>query len=239
MRSGGLCRGTPSWPAVRSLIQRMRSVRIASVALLATLPALSDGEQGAVRMAPLRATLRAAPAGPVPAPAWLERTVCDRGVELGEACAEVALAVAQEAKLAGLDPVLMLAVIEVESAWDPDAVSNRDAHGLMQLRRPTLADEAADGQLPSTDPRDPLVNVRAGIRYYGRLLARFRDPELALVAYNAGPNRLAGYLQAERGVPERFWDYPRRVHRAERRLRARLAAPAQLVAVAERPARVE
>jgi len=210
------------------------SLRIGCLALLAAIPALSDGEAGALRTAvPLRATLRAAPARSAPAPAWLERTVCDRGVELGEACAEVALAVAEEAKLAGLDPVLMLAVIEVESAWDPDAVSNRDAHGLMQLRHPTLADEAAGGQLPSTDAHDPRINVRAGIRYYRRLLERFRDPELALVAYNAGPNRLAAYLAAERGVPERFWDYPRRIHRAERRLRARLAVPPQMVAVAE------
>ncbi len=216
----------------------MTSIRIAAAALLAALPALSDGEPGAVPVAvPLRATLRVAPAGP--APAWLERTVCDRGVELGEKCAEVALAVAQEAKLAGVDPVLMLAVIQVESAWDPHAVSNRDAHGLMQLRHPTLADEAADGQLPSTNAHDPLVNVRAGIRYYGRLLERFRDPELALVAYNAGPNRLAAYVRGERGVPERFWDYPRRVHRAERRLRARLAAPAQVVAVLEGAAAAE
>ncbi len=213
----------------------MRTLRVALASLLATVPVLSGGgmSAGDARVpVPLRATLRAAPAGP--APAWLERTVCDRGAELGQACAEVARAVSQEARAAGLDPLLMLAVIEVESGWDPDAVSNRDAHGLMQLRPPTLADEAADGQLPSTNAHDPLINVRAGIRYYSRLVERFHDPELALVAYNAGPNRLAAYLQAERGVPERFWDYPRRIHRAERRLRARLAAPAQMVAAAER-----
>ena len=165
--------------------------------------------------------------------------MCDRAAELGEACAEVAHAVGQEAQLAGLDPVLMLAMIEVESAWDPDAVSNRDAHGLMQLRPPALADEAAGGQLPSANAHDPLVNVRAGIRYYARLLQRFQDRDLALVAYNAGPNRLAAYLRAEAGVPDRFWDYPRRIHRAERRLRARLAAPVQLVAVAEGGAAAE
>jgi len=215
----------------------MSTLRLALAALLTTLPALSGGGAPAgeaVRIpVPLRATLREAPAGP--APAWLERTVCDRGAELGPACAEVALAVAQEAGAAGMDPLVVLAVIEVESGWDPDAVSNRDAHGLMQLRPPTLADEAADGQLPSTNAHDPQVNVRAGIRYFSRLVERFHDPELALVAYNAGPNRLAAYLKAERGVPERFWDYPRRIHRAERRLRAHLAAPAQMVAAAERP----
>jgi soluble lytic murein transglycosylase-like protein len=210
----------------------VNAARIAAAALLATSPALPGGAHvhgGESRTpVPLRATLRAA--APGPAPAWLEQTVCDRGIDLGPACSEVARAVAEEARAAGLDPVLMLAVIEVESAWDPHASSNRDAHGLMQLQPPTLADEAADGQLPSTNPHDPLVNVRAGIRYLGRMLERFGDPELALVAYNAGPNRLATYLEAERGVPDRFWEYPRLVHRAERRLRASLGRPAQLVA---------
>ncbi len=138
--------------------------------------------------------------------------------------------------MAGLDPALVLAVIEVESAWDPDAVSSRDARGLMQLRRQALEGEARGLGLGSGDAHDPLVNVRSGIRYLARLLARFGDAELALVAYNAGPNRLAAYLRAEAGVPERFWEYPRRVQREERRLRARLAAPtepAALLAAAE------
>ncbi len=199
----------------------MNAARLAAVTLLATSPALPGGAPvpGGLGIAtPLRATLRAA--ARAPAPAWLERAVCDRGTELGPACLEVARAVSEEARAAGLDPVLMLAVIEVESGWDPHARSSRDAHGLMQLLAPTLADEAAGGQLPSANVHDPLVNVRAGIRYFGRMLERFGDPELALVAYNAGPNRLAAYLEAERGVPERFWEYPRLVHRAERRLRA-------------------
>jgi soluble lytic murein transglycosylase len=213
----------------------MRTILHIAAALLAFAPTLPGGEpppgDGARMVVPLRATLRAGL--PAAAPAWLERTVCDRGAELGERCAEVALAVAQEAKGAGLDPLLVLAIIEVESAWDPHANSNRDAHGLMQLQPPTLADEAADGQLPSTNAHDPLVNVRAGIRYLGRLLERFQDPELAMIAYNAGPGRLTAYLEAERGIPERFWEYPRLVHRAERRLRARLAEPPQLVAAVE------
>jgi len=131
----------------------------------------------------------------------------------------------EEAAETGLDPALVLAMIEVESAWDPDAVSARDARGLMQLRRPALEGEASMGRLASSNASDPLVNVRAGIRYFARLLGRFGDAELALIAYNAGPNRLAAYLRAESGVPERLWEYPRRVRREERRLRERVAAP--------------
>ncbi len=176
----------------------------------------------------LDATLRG---GPTPPPRWLAALVCDRAAELAETCGAVAGAIADEARAVKLDPVLVLAIIEVESSWDPDAVSERDAHGLMQLRLPALEGEARLGQLPSADPHDPLVNVRAGIRYYGRLLQRFKDVELALVAYNAGPRRVSGYLRAEEGVPERLWEYPRRVRREERRLRARLAAPADIVAL--------
>jgi hypothetical protein len=62
---------------------------------------------------------------------------------------------------------------------------------------------------------------------------RFADPELAMVAYNAGPNRLARYLRSEEGVPGRFWEYPRAIRRAERRLRARLAEPIYTLASAE------
>jgi soluble lytic murein transglycosylase len=194
-------------------------------------PSRMSGEQGTPAAGSLRATLR--PALGAPTPAWLQRAVCQRGADLGPSCGAVADAVSEEAEAAGLDPVLVLAIIEVESGWDPDAVSDRAAHGLMQLQIPTLADEAADGQLASVDAHDPIVNVRAGVRYYARLLKRFSDPELAMVAYNAGPNRLARYIRSEVGVPERFWEYPRAIRRAERRLRARVAEPAQLVAATE------
>jgi soluble lytic murein transglycosylase-like protein len=165
-------------------------------------------------------------------PAWLERAVCERGPELGEACTAVAATVAEEARAAGLDPVLVLAIIEVESGWDPGAVSNKDARGLMQLLVPTLAEEA-ELSPAEVDAHDPVVNVRAGIRFYAKMQRRFSDPELAMVAYNAGPGRLARYIVAEHGVPERFWAYPRAIRRAERRLRARLAEPAYTLAAAE------
>jgi soluble lytic murein transglycosylase-like protein len=200
---------------------------------------LSSPAGGTWGPGPLRATLRARPPAPR-APAWLEQAVCDRAAELGPLCADIARAVSEEASGTGLDPALVLAIIEVESAWDPDAVSGRDARGLMQLRGPALEAEAALGRLSSADASDPMVNVRAGVRYFARLLGRFGDAELALVAYNAGPNRLATYLRAEAGVPERLWEYARRVRREERRLRERLAAPlapAPMLAAAEREGR--
>lgn len=209
----------------------LRAALTLSLMLAPALPAQEpSGEGGTRATGSLRGTLL--PARPATAPAWLARAVCERGPELGEACSAVADTVAEEALAAGLDPVLVLAIIEVESGWDPGAVSNKDARGLMQLLVPTLAEEA-ELSPAEVDAHDPVVNVRAGIRFYAKMQRRFSDPELALVAYNAGPGRLARYLVAEQGVPERFWTYPRAIRRAERRLRARLASPTYTVAAAE------
>ncbi len=208
-----------------------RAALALSLTLAPALPARnSSGEEATQVTSSLRGTLL--PARRPATPAWLEQAVCERSPELGEACTAVAATVAEEAGAAGLDPVLVLAIIEVESGWDPGAVSSKDARGLMQLLVPTLAEEA-ELSPAEVDAHDPVVNVRAGIRFYAKMQRRFSDPELAMVAYNAGPGRLARYVVAEQGVPERFWAYPRAIRRAERRLRARLAEPAYTLAAAE------
>jgi hypothetical protein len=87
-----------------------------------------------------------------------------------------------------LDGLLLAAVVEAESGWNPRAVSPRGALGLMQLMPATAAHYGA------TEPADPRANVRAGARYLRDLLRRFDDDlELALAAYNAGPANVARY----------------------------------------------
>jgi soluble lytic murein transglycosylase-like protein len=82
----------------------------------------------------------------------------------------------------GLDPALVLAVIEAESGQEADAVSPKGAVGLMQL----LPETAAEIGYP--DAADPASNLEAGCRYLAALLEGFGgDVELALAAYNAGP----------------------------------------------------
>lgn len=133
----------------------------------------------------------------------------------------LAEAIVEEADQARLDPLFVLAVIEVESGFDLDAVSRRGAMGLMQLRPATLLREAERGQLAAGDLADPVLNVRAGIRYLRRLFDAFRqDQELALMAYNAGPARISRLRREEGGVPEYFRAYPRRVQAELRRLRS-------------------
>jgi soluble lytic murein transglycosylase-like protein len=89
-----------------------------------------------------------------------------------------------------LQPELLRAVIDVESRYNPNAVSEKGALGLMQLM-PDTARRFSDGDM--FNPRD---NVLAGARYLRFLLDLFKDDmELALAAYNAGENAVirAGY----------------------------------------------
>jgi soluble lytic murein transglycosylase-like protein len=82
----------------------------------------------------------------------------------------------------GLDPALVLAVVEVESRQVADAVSPKGAVGLMQI----LPETAAEIGYP--DAADPAKNLEAGCKYLSALLDSFGgDVELALAAYNAGP----------------------------------------------------
>lgn len=148
----------------------------------------------------------------------------------------LAWAVVREAQAAGLDALLVLAVIEVESGFDLEALSGAGAKGLMQLRDATLRRELSRSGIEG-DPLDPVNNVRAGVRYLRRLMDSFPGEDLALMAYNAGPNRILGFLR-EGEVPERFQVYPRRVKSVLRRLRRDAAPPVdQLAAVREGPRR--
>ncbi len=154
--------------------------------------------------------------------------------------ARLAMAILEEAEAAGLDPLFVLAVIEVESAFDPGARSLRGAMGLMQLRPSTLRSELRRARLSDGDARDPVTNVRGGVRYYRRLLRIFKSQDAALMAYNAGPRRISGYLKKGQ-VPERFRDYPRRVRQEVRRLRRGLSlgGPDAVAEMVPAPGRLE
>jgi len=113
---------------------------------------------------------------------------------------------------AGLDPRLVRAVIQVESAYQPTARSPKGAMGLMQLMPSTARRYAV------RDPYDPTSNIDAGTRHLKMLLDRF-DLSLALAAYNAGEAAVERF----RGIPpyRETQEYVRQVLRLAGRLAER------------------
>lgn len=87
-----------------------------------------------------------------------------------------------------LDPRLLSAMVEVESARQPDVVSHAGAIGLAQLMPQTAR------RFGVSDPTDPEENLIGGARYLSWLLDRYRgDVSLALAAYNAGEGAVDRY----------------------------------------------
>ncbi len=84
-----------------------------------------------------------------------------------------------------VDQELIRAIIQVESGWNTDAVSNKGAQGLMQLMPKTAA------MLGVSDAFDPAQNIEGGTKYISDLTDKYRgDVEKALAAYNAGPAKV-------------------------------------------------
>jgi len=105
----------------------------------------------------------------------------------------------------GLSPALIKAVALVESGFNPHAVSNAGAQGLMQLMPATARAYGV------ADAFDPLANLRAGTHHLSNLLDEFDgDLTLALAAYNAG----SGAVRRSNGVPAypETVNYVRKVH---------------------------
>jgi len=88
----------------------------------------------------------------------------------------------------GVSASLIKAVIHAESGYNPNAVSQKGASGLMQLMPETARSLKVSN---SFDPRD---NVEGGVKYLRFLLDTFHgDVSLALAAYNAGLNKVAKF----------------------------------------------
>lgn len=100
--------------------------------------------------------------------------------------------IAAAAASTGVDIALLRAVIHAESAFNPMALSNKGAQGLMQLMPGTA------GDLGVSDAFNAAENIEGGARYLAQLLKDFNgDVKLAAAAYNAGE----GAVQKYGGVP--------------------------------------
>jgi hypothetical protein len=97
----------------------------------------------------------------------------------------------------GLAPLLLKAVMAVESNFDPAAISEKGATGLMQLMPETARD------MYVYDMLDPVQNIEGGARYLRRLQDLFGgDLERVLAAYNAGPERVRRSAGPVPAIPE-------------------------------------
>jgi soluble lytic murein transglycosylase-like protein len=117
--------------------------------------------------------------------------------------------IARAARRHGLPPGLVKAVVRAESNFQPHALSNKGAQGLMQLMPETAED------LGVNDPFRAEDNVYGGTRYLRAMYERYGDWKYALAAYNAGPgavDRFGGvppYAETQQYV-ERVLHYYRR-----------------------------
>ena len=119
------------------------------------------------------------------------RTTTASGAPLSRRSALYDAAIEEHAAAHRVRPELVRAVIQVESAYNPRARSNKGAMGLMQLMPETAAD------LGVTNAYDPVQNIRGGVAYLRQLLDKFGgNEELALAAYNAGPGAVTKYGDA-------------------------------------------
>lgn len=138
----------------------------------------------------------------------------------------VAIAIVREAEANGLDPLLVVAVIRTESAFNAYAVSGVGAMGLMQMM-PTTGSFLATQRGTAIRHRQTLfdaeLNIELGTAYLAALLREFGTVEAALLAYNGGPSYARRVLRNTEARRRFGAGYPSDVTAEWRRLRLRQA----------------
>lgn len=100
---------------------------------------------------------------------------------------EVHAWIEEAAKNFEISPLLVDSVVQVESNYNPFALSPKGAQGLMQLMPATAR------RFGVSNPFDPRQNIQGGVRYLKFLESTFQDDRLAVAAYNAGEKAVTKY----------------------------------------------
>jgi soluble lytic murein transglycosylase-like protein len=111
--------------------------------------------------------------------------------------ARVAAAVESAREDHHVDPLLLLAIIEQESKFDPRASGPHGSIGLMQIKPFVARDIAKRHGIPWAGAKtlyDPAANVEIGASYLSEMFDMYPDPGLAVAAYNLGPYRVQKLL---------------------------------------------
>ena len=126
---------------------------------------------------------------------------------------EISEVILEESSGYGLDPMLVLAVIDVESKFQYGAVSPAGARGIMQILpyvAKSLVQKIGLHQLShskSFRPEfldDPVINIKLGVYYLHDLKKSFRNLTHALTAYNMGPTETKNRLENDIEIPEEY-----------------------------------
>lgn len=86
-----------------------------------------------------------------------------------------------------IDMNLLKSVAYAESGFNPSSISSANCMGIMQLSQDKI------NEYGITDPFDPEQNIDGGAKYLAYLLGKFKDTQLAVAAYNAGPGAVEEY----------------------------------------------
>lgn len=114
----------------------------------------------------------------------------------------------------GYDPVLLLAVIHIESYFKTDAKGKYQsgelsgALGLMQLKFETaqeVAEQMELGTITKEDLLKPEINIMLGVGYLTQLVKRFRNFKLGLLAYNQGPGTIKSNISNKQELSVKYY----------------------------------
>lgn len=123
-----------------------------------------------------------------------------------------------------VNPYVVAAIIDAESAWRPEIVSEAGAVGLMQVLPKTADELSREGFVgPGFDPADladPEVNIEFGTAYVRLLVERYHEIETAIAAYNAGIGNVDTWIEPGGNIRESI-EFPETRHYVLRVARAR------------------
>lgn len=100
-----------------------------------------------------------------------------------------------------VDKYLIYATIKAESNFNNEAVSSKEAKGLMQLMKNTAKDMSKKLEMTLADEEieekllDPEFNINLGTKYISTLIEKYNSIELAIVAYNAGSGNVDNWIE--------------------------------------------
>jgi len=121
---------------------------------------------------------------------------------------DISKAIYEESVKYNFNPLLITALVNVESNFRPEAVSNAHAYGLCQVRR-FIAPELAVNIGIEWDGAEktlfnPIKNIKIGVYYLSMLNRNFNDLKTALIAYNQGPYYVQGELSNNRELNQTY-----------------------------------